>query len=354
MSKLYKLKHPNGDISVHIGYNEFKNYLTTLGIGKTQIFESLDKGRPTRAGYQLLEIIEETVLKCSNCGIEVKNYSGYFEGDGLCSKCYASIGGEVKNDEKLIRNKGQEKVCYTALLVGDEHWSYQCDQSINIVYQFVEKHKNEIDEVVFGGDGIDASSLGKHLNLEENRNDLYTEMEAFKNYAEKIKSIIPNAKMSALEDNHYHLRKARFIAENPAMKNMIKDIKFNFNVVAKHGKPYFPLNEYGNNLIAGIHGIFFNDVFTKTNTMNYPCHILQFHTHTIQMYKGNNGMISYGMPCLCKKEMAYLQGRPTRWENGFGVLKYFPKEHRYTIEYCIIRDGIGIYRDEVYKAEQNR
>ena len=266
---------------------------------------------------------------------------------------YFSDNNEILQgkSERLPTLVKEGKICYTALIVSDEHFCYEEKDAINIVYQFVEKHKNEIDEVVFGGDGVDASSLGKHLNLEEKKNDLYTEMEAFKNYAEKIKSIIPNAKMSALEDNHYHLRKARFIAENPAMKNMIKDIKFNFNVVAKHGKPYFPLNEYGNNLIAGIHGIFFNDVFTKNNTMNYPHDLFQGHTHCIQMYKGNNGLTSYGIPCLCKKEMAYLQGRPTRWENGFGILKYFPKEHRYTIEYCIIRDGIGIYRDEVYKTE---
>lgn len=108
MGKLYKLKHPDNTITEHIGYNEFKNYLSTLGIGKTQIFESLDKNRPTRAGYQLLEIIEETVLKCSNCGIEVKNYSGYFEGEGLCSKCYTSIGGEVK-EGKILNEKQKEK-----------------------------------------------------------------------------------------------------------------------------------------------------------------------------------------------------------------------------------------------------
>ena len=353
MAKIYKLRHPNGTITKHTSYKEFKAYLDTLGVGKTQIFESLDKSRPTKAGYQLLSDEEEYEVTCDLCGKKIaeSEVAGKHEGSPQCKECWGKWHSveDIKNDERLV--EGKRKVCYTALLVGDEHWSYQCDQSINIVYQFVEKHKNEIDEVVFGGDGIDASALGKHLNLEEKKNDLYTEMEAFKNYAEKIKSMIPNAKMSALEDNHYHLRKARFIAENPAMKNMIKDIKFNFNVVVKHGKPYFPLNEYGNNLIAGIHGIFFNDVFTKNNTMNYPYHMLQFHTHTIQMYKGNNGLISYGMPCLCKKEMAYLQGRPTRWENGFGVLKYFPKEHRYTIEYCIIRDGIGIYRDEVYKVE---
>src|SRR5574344_387204 len=213
MAKIYKLKHPDGDISTHKGYNEFKLYLDTLKVGKTQIFESLDKNRPTRAGYQLLEIRdmdkEEYEVTCDLCGKKIKEseVGGKYEGSPQCKECWSKwhSAEDIKNDEKLV--EGKRKVCYTALLVGDEHWSYQCDQSINIVYQFVEKHKNEIDEVVFGGDGIDACSLGKHLNLEKKKNDLYTEMEAFKNYAEKIKSIIPNAKMSALEDNHYHLRK---------------------------------------------------------------------------------------------------------------------------------------------------
>jgi len=245
-----------------------------------------------------------------------------------------------------------KKDVYTAILLGDEHFCYEDKPSINIVYNFIEKHKENIDEILFGGDGIDASSWGKHLNLESEKHDLYKEMETFKTYAQKIRNIVPKAKFSIVEDNHYHLRKDRFIAENPAMRNMIKDIKFDFDEITKHGKPYFPLHEYGNNIIAGIHGIYFNDVFTKNNTVNYSTDLFQFHTHTIQTYKGNNGITSYGIPCLCKKEMAYLQGRPTRWENGFGILKYFPKKNRYSIEYCIIKQGIGVYRDELYTSKE--
>jgi hypothetical protein len=63
MAKLYKLKHPDGIETSHVGYEEFKNYLSDIGIGKTQIFESLDKSRPTRAGYQLLEIIDTKDVK---------------------------------------------------------------------------------------------------------------------------------------------------------------------------------------------------------------------------------------------------------------------------------------------------
>ena len=76
MAKLYKLKHPNETVTEHTGYNEFKTYLETLGIGKTQIFESLDKGRPTRAGYQLLEIVntekEDYEVSCDLCGKKIK------------------------------------------------------------------------------------------------------------------------------------------------------------------------------------------------------------------------------------------------------------------------------------------
>lgn len=335
MSYILEILNKDGTITTE-NFNKQIDLIRTYGLAERSVRSSMRSGNFINSSTMKYRVSEAEEYILSKDEID------------------ALLGNISEMDNQSIPKKQNTEVSkdvYTAILLGDEHFSYEDKPSINIVYQFIEKHKYEIDEVLFGGDGIDASSLGKHLNLENEKHDLYSEMEAFKNYADKLKQIVPSAKFSIVEDNHYHLRKARFIAENPAMKNMIKDIKFDFDEISTHGKPYFPLHEYGNNIIAGIHGIFFNDVFTKNNTMNYPINVFQFHTHTIQVYKGNNGLISYGIPCLCKKEMAYLQGRPTRWENGFGILKYFPKENRYSIEYCVIKDNVGIYRDEVFKSE---
>lgn len=350
---LFLVRDSRDDSLKRFTISEYNRFITTYNLEKSKMRKTCKKlytgndGRNWHKGFRLEDIIDENLeQELEKSSRLVPEYT--FRPISYVDLGQENIHNKVDETMKKLYPSVNNKDVYTAILLGDEHFKYESKPAINIVYKFIEKYKNDIDEVLFGGDGIDASGLGKHLNLEEEKHDLYQEMEAFKNYAEKIKNIVPKAKFSIVEDNHYHLRKARFIAENPAMKNMIKDIKFDFDEVSKHGKPYFPLREYGNNLIAGIHGIFFNDVFTKNNTVNYPMNIFQFHTHTIQTYKGNNGLISYGIPCLCKKEMAYLQNRPTRWENGFGILKYFPKEHRYSIEYCIINNNIGIYRDEVY------
>lgn len=67
--KIYKLKLPDGNIVEIAGYYEFRSYLKENNIGKTQVFESYDKNKPTRAGYQLVEIVnskdevEENVIE---------------------------------------------------------------------------------------------------------------------------------------------------------------------------------------------------------------------------------------------------------------------------------------------------
>lgn len=253
--------------------------------------------------------------------------------------------------DELLQEEEQSEECYKALLFGDLHFKYEDKDSVNILMQFIEKHKDEISEIVDGGDGVDASSLSKYVNTEEDKYDLYEEMEAYSDFMTGIKDLIPKAKYSILECNHYYLRLRQFISQNPAMKNMIKEIKFKFDEKAPHGKPYFPLSQYGQDKIGGIHGIVFNDNFTKKNTTSYSHDLFQFHTHTIQMYKGVNGLVSFGLPCMCKKEMAYMMGRPTRWQNGFAILTWFPKQERYTLEYCLINNGIGIYRDKAYVSK---
>ena len=259
-----------------------------------------------------------------------------------------SEGLQFGKFEKGVLVKEKQNKVYKALIMADLHFKYEDKASVDILYQFLDKHKHELHEIVDGGDGIDASSLGKHVCTEEEKHDLYSEMEAYSEHMNKLKSIIPNAKFSILECNHYYLRLKRFIAENPAMKNMIKEVKFKFDEKAPHGTPYFPLHEYGQNKIAGIHGIYFNDNFTKKNTISYNHDMFQAHTHTFQAYKADNQLTSYGIPCMCKKEMAYLQGRPNRWVNGFAVLSWFPDEERYALEFCFVENGVGVYRDEVY------
>ncbi len=158
--------------------------------------------------------------------------------------------------------------------------------------------------------------------------------------------------MTVLSDNHFVMRLKRYIAQNPAMKNMIREVDFGYDEKIAHGIPYFPLNEYGQNKIAGIHGINCSDNFTKGLTMDYNHDMFQAHTHTIQVYHNKNSKTAFGLPCMCKLEMAYMMGRAHRWRQGWTVLSWFPKENRYTFEIIEYKEGKAIYRDKIYTSKE--
>ena len=217
MAKIYKLRHPNNTVTTHLGYNEFKNYLDTLKIGKTQIFESLDKNRPTRAGYQLLEIIEETILKCSNCGTEVKNYSGYFEGEGLCSKCYICIGGEIKEDFNIKKNKNNNPK--SILVIPDIHAPFTLNGYLEFTKEIYDKY--QCDYVIILGDILDNHYSSYH----ETNPDGFSaneELDKAKSIIKGFYNLYPNAKVTIGNHDRIILRKA---FSSGLSKHWVKDIK---------------------------------------------------------------------------------------------------------------------------------
>jgi len=241
-----------------------------------------------------------------------------------------------------------------AVLSGDKHFLYQDENAIDILEQVCLEYSLYIDEFIEGGDGINNNSLSKFIDTETITYNLYEEMKAFENHMFKMKEILPNVKFTIVEDNHYHLRRKRFLAENPAMKNMIKDVKFPFDYKSKHGVPYFPFNQ---KRIGVIHGLVTNDNFTKGHSSLFKEDIINFHNHTSQHYTCKNGSKAlnkqaqkmWGMPSMCK-QMDYMNGRPSRSNTGFGMLWYDIKNDLYDLQYIFVENGKAIYNGKLYES----
>lgn len=241
-----------------------------------------------------------------------------------------------------------------AILSGDKHFCYQDKDAIDIMLQVCEDYKDFIDEFIDGGDGINNDALGKFPSTEEKRYTLYDEMVSFEAHLKEVKSIIPKAKFIIVEDNHYHLRKERFLAENPAMRGMLKDIDFPFDVKMPHGSPYHP---FGQNRIGVIHGLKTNDNFTKGHSTLFKEDIINFHTHSSQHYTCKNGskilnkqaQKMWGAPSMCK-QMAYMNGSPSRSNTGFIMLWYDLESDNYNLNYVYVEDGVAVLNGKVYKS----
>jgi len=239
-----------------------------------------------------------------------------------------------------------EKDLYTALVFGDCHFPYHDEISLNLMKQVMKDIKNDIDEVIDLGDGIDGGKLSKYINFEDVILDLHEEMELYKEFLDELKLIVPESRFVCCEDNHYHIRMEKFIRENPAMKNMVKKFDFPYDKVVRHGRPYFPFNQ---KKVAMIHGIYYNEHYAKKYTVSYPHDMIVGHTHSRQHYSGVNQFECYGIGCMCKLDMAYLQGERNKWSNSFCVFTYDKLNDNYNLEYIKIENGSCLFRGKVYK-----
>lgn len=253
------------------------------------------------------------------------------------------------NKVKEIPKEYKEKDFYTAIVFGDCHFPYQDEVSINLLKQVMKDINLQIDEVIDLGDGIDGGKLSKYINYEDNILDLHEEMELYKEFLLELKDIVPESRFVCCEDNHYHKRMEKFVRENPAMKNMVKKFDFPYDKVVKHGKPYFPFKQ---NKIGMIHGIYFNEYYTKKYTISYPHSIIVAHTHSRQHYYGMNQFECYGIGCMCKLDMAYLQGERNKWSNSFCVFTYDKVNDTYNVEYVKVENNSCIFRGRIYNVSE--
>ena len=64
------------------------------------------------------------------------------------------------------------------------------------------------------------------------------------------------------------------------------------------------------------------------------------------MYKSFN-TVCYGIGCLCRKDMSYLLGRPTRWSHSFATINYDYKNTFVNIHE--IKDNSTVVNGILYK-----
>lgn len=302
----------------------------------------------TNQGYNYIVL---GVWEHSPMGRE-KRYVIEFE-DGEQSLVYSSTikNGKIRKCKGIKSQPIPHKEIRTVLLMSDLHFCYEDKDCLNIFYQIANDIKNEVDELIDLGDGINNNSLSKFIDIELTQYTLVEEINAYKEHILKMKDILnKNTKFVVLQDNHFHLRKERWLAENPMLKGLIPDLSPLFDVEVEYGVPYLPFNQHRFGLI---HGISYGKFFTKQHIEQYGIDIICGHTHTMQMYASSSGRVnvnpirSYGIPCMSKHQR-YMQGRPTRHICGFAILTYDTKTENYNIEYVIVENKSAIFRGKRY------
>ena len=198
---------------------------------------------------------------------------------------------------------------------------------------------NRFDEVIYIGDLLDFAQISKFNQgspLEESRNisdDYKIAGRILDRHIKIVKSRNKQAKFTLLEGNHED-RIERWLAKNPQVKGLVevevglklgeRGIKWvrawSKGELYKIGKAYFT------------HGLYVNQYHAQKMVNNFGVNIYYGHTHDHQSFskvlKGKDKTIEgMSLGCICE-EQAYMQGRPSNWQQMFAEF-HFDKETGY-------------------------
>ena len=182
------------------------------------------------------------------------------------------------------------------------------------------------DEVVLMGDFLDFNAISSHNK--ENLRSIEKQRIA-KDY--KVGNIILDEiqkickKVTLIEGNHEY-RMERLINLYPALEGItevekglrLEERGINFikswskGDIYKVGKAIF------------IHGLYTNDAHARKTVPRYGTNGFYGHTHDVQSYsqelKGDNKtIVGQSLGCLCRYDLPYMHGRPSKWQQAFSV-----------------------------------
>lgn len=224
------------------------------------------------------------------------------------------------------------KVKETLLHLCDLHIPEHDQRSIASVLKYAKDFKP--DTVLLDGDILDISSISSHVkgNLRAiEGKTLRKDYDQGERFLDELQKACPNSRIVWMEGNH-EFRVQRWLDEHPqaqglmeipnALKLSSRKVEWlpswSQTKVFKKGKANF------------IHGLYHGKNHAAKMVQAFGCNIFYGHLHdcdssSLVTLGDNTTKIAQCMGCLCKYKQYYLQGRPTNWQQAFGVF-YFRED----------------------------
>lgn len=260
---------------------------------------------------------------------------------------------------------------YTILVLPDIHFPDQDQQALDIALRWAKRNKP--NAVVQLGDIVDQSGISRFAKEypEQLCGDLQDEWLQARGCLDQFRRETRD-RFFVLEGNH-ESRLGDFVGRNPALRNVL-DLRSQLGLrkdeyVASDSKGhvlrcewarpgslvwrvYKPEDHYElRNGVGFIHGWKFGINHTKATADELPWQGLTVygHVHTFQYFTATRwGKINTAAASLgwLGKHADYIDGRATRWETGFGVIRMNPNVvGQYNLNMCRIYNGKMIDSD---------
>jgi predicted phosphodiesterase len=233
------------------------------------------------------------------------------------------------------------------IIMSDMQVPYQDNKALAVVEKYMAAHR--WDGYLNIGDFLDMDSIssfnkGKPGNTEGIRiwEDYNTANKILDRHQAIVRKRNPKAEFVMLEGNHEE-RVGRFFAENPIFKGGPMDVDKALRLKErgfKWVKAWSEGEDYKIGHAHFTHGQYTNRYHAAKMVENYGESIFYGHTHDIMcMPKASKlhpetVLVGQSIGCLCKRDLAYMKGRPSNWQLGFAVFFFLPNGN-YT--YYVVR-----------------
>lgn len=213
-------------------------------------------------------------------------------------------------------------------------------------FQFCRDHKPDV--VVAGGDALDFRGASSHPG-DPSPPRVADELEAGRRYFRAMRKANPNATIIYTKGNH-ETRPTRMIANKAPTFDGVFDLAELLRLrdegitMMEEGQPYV----FGD--MHFVHGFWTNLHHAKKHMDEFMCSVTYGHTHVAQLYTRGlaNGevLVAAGMPCATKLDPAWMNGKPNRWTQGWGV--YFSAGARVSALPVLCQNQSAVWDRRVY------
>lgn len=222
------------------------------------------------------------------------------------------------------------------IVSGDYQIPYQDDYSLSSFEKYMAAHK--WDGYLHLGDLLDFDSIssfnfGKPGLTEGKR--IQTDYDITNKILDRHQAIIksknPKARFILLEGNHedrlerFFATAPQFIGSGLSLEIALKLKQRGFEYVRSWqgedfsiGKAHFVHGNYTNQYHPAKMATKYGDSVFYGHTHDMMCHALANKFHPDKVIVGQS------LGCLCEREQAYMKGKPSNWQQGFGVFHFLP------------------------------
>lgn len=204
-------------------------------------------------------------------------------------------------------------------------------------------------EVIIGGDFLELESCSQHGGVAR-PSLLVEDVKAGKEALRELRAANPRARMTYLEGNHETRLRRKVVHGVPELDGALR-----LPELLGLARLHIDFRPYGEVIHRGklgfTHGWWTPDHHAAKHLREIGTSIAYGHTHRPQIYTRGaaNGDVrgAFGMPCMRKLEAEWLDGRPSGWMQGFGVV-YVRADGNFSPYMVLAVDGAFVWAGKQY------